>query len=143
MFNNFDHFSTIKHYGRFGAIQNIPNKIINRLNIPLILSILLIDNSDNCEFFLYKFKLSNRDKNRILFLLNKYKKINIKELLDEQKLVKLAYLDNPAEIIDLLVFSTFVSEEIDVNTVEKCISFLDKIKIASFSDHSRLFEIKI
>ena len=68
-------------------------------------------NTDNCEFFLYKFKFSNRDnKNKILFLLNKYKKINIKELLDEQKLVKLAYLDNTEEIIDLLVFSTFVSE---------------------------------
>ena len=125
-------FPQLKHYGRFRAIQNIPNKIINRLNIPLILSILLIDNSDNCEFFLYKFKFSNRDKNRILFLLNKYKKINIQELLDEQKLVKLAYLDNTAEIIDLLVFSTFVSEEIDVNTVEKRISFLDKLRLPVF-----------
>ena len=125
-------FPQLKHYGRFRAIQNIPDKIVNRLNIPLIFSILLIDNSDNCEFFLYKFKFSNRDKNRILFLLNKYKKINFKELLDEQKLVKLAYLDNTAEIIDLLVFSAFVSEEIDVNIVEKCISFLDKLRLPVF-----------
>ena len=95
------------------GIKNIPNKIINRLNIPLILSILLIDNSDNCEFFLYKYKFSNKDKNKILFLLNKYKKINFKELLDEQKLVKLAYFDNTAPIIDLLVFSIFVLKEID------------------------------
>ena len=125
-------FPQLKHYGRFRAIQNIPNKIVNRLNIPLIFSILLIDNSDNCEFFLYKFKFSNRDKNKILFLLNKYKEINIEELLDEQKLVKLAYLDNTAEIIDLLVFSAFVSEEIDVNTAEKCISFLDKLRLPVF-----------
>ena len=114
------------------AIQNIPNKIINRLNVPLILSILLIDNSDNCEFFLYKFKFSNRDKKKILFLLNKFKKINVKELLDEKKLVKLAYLGNTAEIIDLLVFLTFVSKEIDVNTVEKRISFLDKLRLPVF-----------
>ena len=125
-------FPQLKHYDRFRVIHNIPNKIINRLNIPLILSILLIDNSDNCEFFLYKFKFSNRNKNRILFLLNKYKKINIKELLDEQKLVKLAYLDNTEEIIDWLVFSTFVSEGIDVHTVEKRISFLDKLRLPVF-----------
>ena len=125
-------FPQLKHYDRFRAIQNIPNKIINRLNISLILSILLIDNSDDCEFFLYKFKFSNRNKNRILFLLNKYKKINIKELLDEQKLVKLAYLDNTVEIIDWLVFSTFVSEGIDVHTVEKRISFLDKLRLPVF-----------
>ena len=125
-------FPQLRHYDRLKVIQNIPNKIFSRLDIPLIFSILLIDNSDNCEFFLYKFKFSNRDKNRILFLLNKYKKINFKELLDEQKLVKLAYLDNTAEIIDLLVFSTFVSEEIDVNTAEKCISFLDKLRLPVF-----------
>ena len=125
-------FPQLRHYDRLRVIQNIPNKIFSRLDIPLIFSILLIDNSDDCEFFLYKFKFSNRDKNRILFLLKKYKKINFKELLDEQKLVKLAYLDNTAEIIDLLVFSTFVSEEIDVNTVEKCISFLDKLRLPVF-----------
>ena len=125
-------FPQLKHYDRFRVIKNIPNKIINKLNIPLILSILLIDNSEDCEFFLYKFKFSNRDKNRMLFLLNKYKKINFQELLDEQKLVKLAYLDNTAEIIDLLVFSTFVSEEIDINKVEKRISFLDKLRLPVF-----------
>ena len=125
-------FPQLRHYDRLKVIQNIPNKIFSRLDIPLIFSILLIDNSDDCEFFLYKFKFSNRDKNKILFLLNKYKKINIKELLDEQKLVKLAYLDNTAEIIDLLVFSAFVSEEIDVNTAEKCISFLDKLRLPVF-----------
>ena len=125
-------FPQLKHYDRFRAIQNIPNKIINRLNVPLILSILLIDNSDNCEFFLYKFKFSNRDKKKILFLLNKFKKINVKELLDEKKLVKLAYLGNAAEIIDLLVFLTFVSKEIDVNTVEKRISLLDKLRLPVF-----------
>ena len=125
-------FPQLKHYDRFRAIQNIPNKIINRLNVPLILSILLIDNSDNCEFFLFKFKFSNRDKKKILFLLNKFKKINVKELLDEKKLVKLAYLGNAAEIIDLLVFLTFVSKEVDVNTVEKRISFLDKLRLPVF-----------
>ena len=135
-------FPQLKHYDRFRVIKNIPNKIINKLNIPLILSILLIDNSEDCEFFLYKFKFSNRDKNRILFLLNKYKKINIQELLDEQKLVKLAYLDNTAEIIDLLVFSTFVSEKIDINTVEKRISFLDKLSLPIFPIKADYLKLK-
>ena len=125
-------FPQLKHYDRFKTIQNMPTKIINKLNIPLIFAILLIDNSDNCEFFLYKFKFSNRDKNRILFLLNKYKKINIKELINEQKLIKLAYLDNTLAIIDLLVFSIFVSEDIDAFIVEKRISFLDKLKLPVF-----------
>ena len=135
-------FPQLKHYDRFRAIQDIPNKIINRLNVPLILSILLIDNSDNCEFFLFKFKFSNRDKKKILFLLNKFKKINVKELLDEKKLVKLAYLGNTAEIIDLLVFLTFVSKEIDVNTVEKRISLLDKLRLPVFPITADYLKVK-
>ena len=50
---------------------------------------ILIDKSDNCEFFLYKYKFSNKNKNKILFLLNKYEEINIEELLDEQQFEKL------------------------------------------------------
>ncbi len=46
-------FPQLKHYDRFRTIKNIPDKIINKLDIPLIFSILLIDNSDNCEFFLF------------------------------------------------------------------------------------------
>ena len=94
------------------------------------------------NFFLYKFKFSNRDKNRILFLLNRYKKINIKELLDEQKLVKLAYLENTEKIIDLLVFSTFVSEEIDVSILEKRISFLEELKLPVFPITADYLKVK-
>ena len=135
-------FPQLKHYDRFKTIQNMPTKIINKLNIPLIFAILLIDNSDNCEFFLYKFKFSNRDKNRILFLLSKYKKINVKELINEQKLVKLAYLDNTLAIIDLLVFSIFASEDIDAFIVEKRISFLDKLKLPVFPITANYLKLK-
>ena len=94
------------------------------------------------NFFLYKFKFSNRDKNRILFLFKRYKKINIKELLDEQKLVKLAYLENTEKIIDLLIFSTFVSEETDVKILEERISFLEKLKLPVFPITADYLKVK-
>ena len=49
-----------------------------------------------------------------------------------EKYVTLAYLDNKAEIIDLLVFSTFLSEKIDFNIVTKHIAFLDKLTLPVF-----------
>ena len=94
------------------------------------------------NFFYINLNFQIEIKNRILFLLNKYKKINIKELLDEQKLVKLAYLDNTEEIIDLLVFSTFVSEGIDVNIVEKRISFLDQLRLPVFPITANYLKLK-
>ena len=94
------------------------------------------------NFFLYKFKFSNRDKNRILFLLNKYKKTNIKELLNEKKLVKLAYFDNIVAIIDLLVFLTFAIEDVDVLIVEKHVSFLDKLRLPVFPITAEYLKLK-
>ena len=125
-------FPQLKYYDRFSIIKNVSSKIINRLSIPLILSILLIDHSDNCKFFLYKFKFSNKNKDRILFLLNKYKEINFKELLDKKLLIKLAYLHNPEDVIDLLIFSIFVSKEIDIKAVEKQVDFLDTSNLPVF-----------
>ena len=57
-------------------------------------------------------------------------------------MVKLAYLNNTAEIIDWLVFSTFVSEEIDINTVENCISFLDKLSLPVFPIKADYLKLK-
>ena len=47
-------------------------------------------------------------------------------------MVKLAYSNNTAEIVDWLVFSTFAAEKIDFSIIEKCISFLDKLTLPVF-----------
>ena len=52
---------------------------------------MLIDNYDSTEFFLYKFKLSNKIKDRIHSLYKNYKKITLKELLNEKQLIKFSY----------------------------------------------------
>jgi poly(A) polymerase len=122
----------LKYYNRFKILPDISDKIISRLNIPLILSILLIDKSDNCDFFLYKFKFSNKDKEKILFLRDNYKKINFRELLNEKKLIKLSYSNGIISTIEMLIFLIFTSEEISISKVEKCISFLDNLILPVF-----------
>ena len=51
-------------------------------------------------------------------------------------------MNNTAEIIDWLVFSTFVSEEIDINTVENCISSLDKLRLPVFPIKADYLKLK-
>ena len=57
-------FPQLKYYNRLNLINKISNNISNRLHSNLLLSILLIDNSDNSEFFLYKYNLSNKIKKK-------------------------------------------------------------------------------
>ena len=45
--------------------------------ILLLLSLLIIDQTDNADYFLYKFNISKKDQKRIKLLMNFYKeKIN-------------------------------------------------------------------
>tara|TARA_B100001123_G_C15288642_1_gene1016599 strand:- start:973 stop:2265 length:1293 start_codon:yes stop_codon:yes gene_type:complete len=123
----------LKNYERFKIISKIPNEIYKRLDATMILSILLIDNSDNCEFFLYKFKLSNKDKKRILFLYNSFKKKDdFEDLLNKKKLIKLAYLNNVETVIDLLVFSVFTQQKKDINKFVKNITFVSQLELPVF-----------
>ena len=84
------------------------------------------------EYFLYKFNLSNKNKKRILFLQNNFRRIFFKSKLNENELLKLAYSNDKKAVIDLLVFSIFVNHDIDFNLIEKQISFIENSQIPIF-----------
>ncbi len=132
LFNNEDSclilsaiFPQLKYYSRLKKQNVISKTILSKIDSVLILSIMLIDNSDSTEFFLYKFKLSNKIKDRIHSLYKNYKKITLKELLNEKQLIKFSYFYSTQEIIDLLILFIFVEKKIDFNIVEKKIKFLE------------------
>ena len=125
-------FPQLKYYNRLNLINKISNNISNRLNSNLLLSILLIDNSDNSEFFLYKYNLSNKIKKKILFIKNNFKKKIFEDLFDRKKLSKISYINGIQNTIDLLVISIFLVDNVDINLVEKRINFLENYEIPIF-----------
>ena len=125
-------FPQFKYYDRLNIYYKISKHISFKLDSVLLLSVLLIDNSDNSEFFLYKYNLSNKIKKRILFIQDNFRKKIFKDLFDEKKLLKIAYLNNVQGAIDLLIFSIFVEHNVDLSLVEKQINFLKNSKIPIF-----------
>ena len=58
----------------------------------MLIAILIIDETDNCEFFLYKYKISNEDKKRIMFI--KIYMINLeKDFFSKNNLQKIFIFD--------------------------------------------------
>ena len=53
-------------------------------------------------------------------------------LFDEKKLLKIAYLNNVQATIDLLIFSIFTDHDVDLNSVEKQINFIENSKMPIF-----------
>ncbi len=124
-------FPQFKYYNRLNIVNKISNHILTKLDTALLLSILLIDNSDNSEFFLYKYNLSNKIKKRILFVKKNFRNL-FKDLFDKKKLLKIAYLNGVQATIDLLIFSIFLEHGVNLNLIKKQIDFLEKSEIPIF-----------
>ena len=103
-------FPQFKNFNYFKKLNNLARKKINEVDHILLICLMIIDNTDNTDYFLYKFKLSNENKERILFLKKFYnEKIN-KNTFSEKNLWKILYYHGKKSLQDLLYFEIFKSK---------------------------------
>ena len=118
----------------FPQLKNI--KILKKLNkyaekynfqkdFIFLIAILIIDDTDNCEYFLYKFKISNEDKKRIMFIKNFYSKPLEKNFFSEKNLWKVLYNDGKKSLMDLINFSIIRSKKDDDKKLIKLKDFFN------------------
>ena len=102
-------FPQLKYGSRLYFLERLRSShFIEKLSPNLILSVLLIDKTDNAEFFLYKYNLSNKLKKQILFINKIYQLNTISELMNKKYLIQLCYLNGKKNVIDLLLFLIFI-----------------------------------
>ena len=116
-------FPQFKNISVFKNLNNFALKKINDLDFIFFLSILIVDGSDNADYFMYKFNISKKEKKRISFLNNFYSNINSKTFTSKN-LSKIFYYEGKQSLLDLLYFQIFRSKKID----KKIISFIDYFK---------------
>ena len=116
-------FPQFKNISVFKSLNNFALKKINDLDFIFFLSILIVDGSDNADYFMYKFNISKKEKKRINFLNNFYSNINSKTFTTKN-LSKIFYYEGKQSLLDLLYFQIFRSKKID----KKIISFIDYFK---------------
>ena len=116
-------FPQFKNISVFKNLNNFALKKIEDLDFVFFLSILIVDGSDNADYFMYKFNISKKEKKRISFLNNFYSNINSKTFTSKN-LSKIFYYEGKQSLLDLLYFQIFRSKKID----KKIISFIDYFK---------------
>ena len=79
-------------------------KLISSKDFIFLVSLMIIDETDNCEYFLYKFNISNNDKKRIRFLAKYFSKTLDKNLFTEKNLWKIFYYNGKEYLNDLIDF---------------------------------------
>ncbi len=100
----------------------------HKKNFVFLISFLIIDSSDNSDYFLYKYNLSNDEKRKINFLKDIFSKKIEKNFFSEKNLWKIFYKNNKDYLIDLIDFQIFKTKKVDKKLLELKNFFLDKPK---------------
>ncbi|MDA9663943.1 CCA tRNA nucleotidyltransferase [Candidatus Pelagibacter sp.] len=121
-------FPQLKNISIFKKLNSFAEENFFKVDFIFLLSLLIIDGTDNVNYFLYKFNLSKKDKKRILFLNNFYSgKITTKNFL-EKNLNKIFYFNGREALMDIIYFKVFKSNKID-NKLIKLIKIFKEKKI--------------
>jgi len=125
-------FPQLKYYERLKIIERLNKKLRNKYDNYLILALLIVDQSNNYEYFCHKFKTSNSTKNRFKNISTNFKNIKIKRFYSEENLKKLIYILGKDFVNDLLLFSICINSKSKVSNFEKLINYVNLCKIPKF-----------
>ena len=106
-------FPELKNIKIFSNLDLNKKKFLEKVDFIFFLSLLIIDGSDNADYFLYKYNISKKDQKRIKIIDNFFKeKINLKTFTTNN-INKLFYYNGKEAVIDILTFKIIKSKKFD------------------------------
>jgi len=119
-------FPQFKNLDIFKNLNKFAETNIKKVDFIFLISLMLIDNTDNVEYFLFKFNISSIDKKRILFLNKFYNKEINKNYFSKNNLWKIFYYNGKQALFDLIYFEIFKSKKINKKLIALLEYFKDK-----------------
>ena len=104
-------FPQVKNIDIFKKLNKNYKSEILKKDFIFLLSLLIIDETDSTEFFLYKFNMSNEAKTRINFLKEIYDKSNDNYTFSKNNLQKIYYFQGKSYLLDVIDFQLFRSNK--------------------------------
>ena len=111
-------FPQVKNIDIFKKLNKNYKSEILKKDFIFLLSLLIIDETDSTEFFLYKFNVSNEAKKRINFLKEIYDKSNDKNIFSKNNLQKIFYFQGKSYLLDAIDFQLFRSNKKNNKLIE-------------------------
>ena len=100
-------FPEIKYIDNFSKINSLEKSFLDEIDFLILLSTMIVDETDNVDYFLYKYKLSKKDQKRIKIISDFYKdKPNMKSF-SEKNMNKILYYNGKQAVLDILIFNIF------------------------------------
>ena len=91
----------------------VKKKLFVKLDYMFILFLLIIDETDNLEYFLYKYNISKKDQKRGKLIRNFYNEKKESKILNEANLNKVLYYNGKQAVLDILNFKIIIIKKVD------------------------------
>ena len=112
----------------FKNLNKYAQNNIFRQDFIFLLSLMIVDNSNNVDYFFYKFNVSNEAKKRINFIKNFISQNNDKKYFSENNLWKIFYFHGKQHLLDVINFKLYTSKNLDKKLVNLIDMFISKSK---------------
>ena len=119
-------FPQLKNISIFSKLNNFAKNNFANVDFIFLLSLMIIDGTDNVNYFLYKFNLSKKDQNRLNFLNNFYSQKITNKTFSERNLNKIFYIKGIEALVDIIYFKIFKSSKVDSKLLKIIETFKEK-----------------
>ena len=120
-------FPQLKNLHNFKNLNSYAKKNIFKVDFIFLLSLMIVDGSDNTDYFMYKFNISKKDQKRLKLVNFFYKeKVNIRSFT-EKNFNKIFYFNGRQAVIDIINYKLFMTNKVEKKLISLIKIYKDKI----------------
>ena len=98
-------FPQLKNFKKLSKLSKPQEKILKNKSLNFVISFLVIDETDNSDYFVYKYNLPNELKDKINFLKNNSLNKDNNKIFNKKDLQKIFYYEGKSSTMDLIDFN--------------------------------------
>ena len=120
-------FPQLKNLAKFKKLNIHARDNLFKIDFIFLLSLMIVDGTDNTDYFLYKFNISKKDQKRLKLIDFFYKeKTNLKNFT-EKNFNKIFYFNGKQAVIDIINFKLFTSNKVEKKLIKLIEVYKDKV----------------
>ena len=120
-------FPQLKNLKNFKKLNSYAIENLSKVDFIFLISLLIVDGTDNVEYFFYKFNISKKDQKRLKAINFFYKgKVSITNFT-EKNFNKIFYFNGKQAVLDIINFKLFISNKVEKKLLNLKNNYKDKI----------------
>ena len=120
-------FPQLKNLDNFTKLNSHTKENLSKVDFIFLLSLMIVDGTDNTDYFIYKFNLSKKDQKRLKSIDFFYKEnVNVK-YFNEKNFNKIFYYNGKQTVLDIINFKLFSSVKVENKLIKLIEIYKSKI----------------